>query len=600
LRVSDRAVVAMAFAAAAGARLAFGVPTVLALVVVAVAVAGRWSWLLVIGAALLTSGLAARAWSGLLPPSPAPVEDHVTLVDDPEEFDGALRVEVRVGRRRAEAWARGAPAAMLRPRLSGEQVEIRGALTPVPERARSRLARRHVAARLTIHEVRDWRAGGFASRAANGLRRTLVAGAESLDQERRSLFAGLVLGDRRGQPPEVEDDFRAAGLTHLLAVSGQNVAFVLALVRPLLARLGLRARLGATVAMLSFFALVTRWEPSVLRACAMAGVAATAFTVGRPSSRARVLALAVTGVLVLDPLLVGSVAFLLSVGASAGIVWFAGPIAARVRGPRILVEPLAVTVAAQLGVAPVLIPVFGGMPVAALPANLLAGPAAGPVMMWGMTGGLVAGVAPPSVSRLLHLPTQILVGWIAGVARVAASLPLGELGAVHAVAIGAALGFVLLARRLRWQSVVPVGLIVCVLPLLAASGAPVGAVNGLELTPSATLWRAEDPRDHRVGVVLVIAEPDTSRLLAGLRRYGVRRIDVLVVTRGSSAGVADTVMAVRRRISVRIVLAPASHRLRDARTPPVGVPIVVGGLRLRAEAVEPELSIEVRRVGSPP
>ena len=119
---------------------------------------------------------------------------------------------------------------------------------------------------------------------------------------------------------------------------------------------------------------------------------------GRPSSRLRVLALAVTVLLLIDPLLVHSVGFLLSVGACVGIAVLARPLTDLLPGPRGLITPLAVTMAAQVGVAPVLVPVFGGVPVASLPANLLAVPAAGPVMMWGLAAGLPAGVLGGTVA----------------------------------------------------------------------------------------------------------------------------------------------------------------------------------------------------------
>ena len=77
---------------------------------------------------------------------------------------------------------------------------------------------------------------------------------------------GVVLGDGREQRPELADEFRASGLSHLLVVSGENVAFVLALAAPGLRRLGLRSRWLATLGLLGFFGLLTRWEPSVLRA----------------------------------------------------------------------------------------------------------------------------------------------------------------------------------------------------------------------------------------------------------------------------------------------------------------------------------------------
>src|SRR5205807_7177343 len=102
-----------------------------------------------------------------------------------------------------------------------------------------------------------------------------------------------------------------------------------------------------------------------------------------------------------------------------------------VPGPRWLATPLAVTGAAQLGVAPVLVPVFGGLPVVALPANLLALPAAAPVTAWGVAAGVPAGMIGGSFARLAHVPTSLLVGWVAAVARRSAALPLGQLRMGH-------------------------------------------------------------------------------------------------------------------------------------------------------------------------
>ena len=357
------------------------------------------------------------------------------LAGDPVDVHGAVRVDLRIGRRRVEAWSRGPAAAALRLRLAGEQVRVRGRLRPPPSTARRRLAVRHIAARLDVIAVGGWRPGNLATRAANGVRRTLVRGAAPLDGDGRSLLLGVVLGDGRDQRPELADDFRASGLSHLLVVSGENVAFVLALAAPLLRRLGLRSRWMATLGLLAFFGLLTRWEPSVLRAGAMAALACTVTAIGRPSSRLRLLALAVTAVVLLDPLLVESLGFRLSVGATIGIALLAGPVAARLPGPGWFTEPLAVTIAAQVGVAPIAIPAFGGLPLAALPANLLAIPAAAPLTAWGLTGGVLAGVAGPPFDRVLQVPTRLLARWLVLVAGWGATLPLGQVRSGHAVAI---------------------------------------------------------------------------------------------------------------------------------------------------------------------
>src|SRR5262249_58835198 len=109
-------------------------------------------------------------------------------------------------------------------------------------------------------------------------------------------------------------------------------------------------RLDGGLPIFVLFGAMTRWEPSVLRASAMAAVAMTATFLGRPTSPGRLLVLAVTGLLVIDPFLVHSVGFLLSAGAAAGIVLLARPIAARLPGPRPIADALSVTPAAPVGV----------------------------------------------------------------------------------------------------------------------------------------------------------------------------------------------------------------------------------------------------------
>src|SRR5947208_6519800 len=123
------------------------------------------------------------------------------------------------------------------------------------------------------------------------------------------------------------------------------------LAAPMLRRLTMVPRFAVTVGLIAWFALLTRFEPSVIRAAAMAALTATAMVLGRPASTIRLLALAVAVMVLVDPLLVWSVGWWLSVGATAGIAVVAAPLAARLPGPRALADALAVTVAAQVAVA---------------------------------------------------------------------------------------------------------------------------------------------------------------------------------------------------------------------------------------------------------
>jgi competence protein ComEC len=564
--------VALVVCAAAGAAAARGLPLWLGAGVVVLALAMRRPAMLCVGVAVLASALGARSWEGLRPPAPSRVSGVAMLVTDPVDVEGALRVEARLGERRVEAWARGADAGRLRPRLAGQRVEMAGRLSAVPKRQRAYLASRHVAARLTVQHVGAWSDGGPLARVANGVRRTLLRGASSIPDGHRALFAGLVLGDDREQDVGTVDDFRATGLSHLLAVSGQNVAFVLALSAPLLRLLGLRGRFLAALGVLVLFGALTRWEPSVLRAEAMASVSLLAAMLGRPASTIRVLALAVTGLLLVDPLLVRSVGFLLSCGACAGIATLAAPLSRR------LPMPLAVTLSAQVGVSPLLAPVFGGVPLASVPANLVAAPVAGPVMMWGLAAGLPAGLLGEPWAGFLHVPTRLLVAWIAAVARLGATLPIGQLRTPHLLVLAGSVGLALLLPRLRVPALL-VGAAGCAWVTVAARPGPSGDTRSL--ADGADLWRRGG------AAVLVVDRPRPRALLSGLRRAGVRDLDVVAVrSPGRTAGPAlDPVLD---RHPARVVLTPA--------TATVGSSLTAGGLRVDVVSVRPRLDVRVSPV----
>ncbi|MEA3019993.1 MAG: competence protein ComEC, partial [Actinomycetota bacterium] len=571
--MSEIGIVVLAVAVWLGALVAAPVPLVPAAGVVLLSLALRRPAGLVMGAALLACALGASAWAGLEAPASRAVRGAVVLVSDPVEVGHSLRVDARLGDRRVEAWARGPAAGALHDRLAGEVVSIEGRLRAPPANARGRLAVRHIASRLDIARVGGWHRGSFASTAANGLRLVLQRGASSMRPDRRALLSGFLLGDTRDLPPPVEADFRASGLTHLLAVSGQNVAFVLAVAGPVLRRLRLRGRLGGSLAVIAFFAVVTRAEPSVLRASAMAALACWSAFAGRPVSRLRVLSLAVTALVLIDPMLPRSVGFQLSVGASIGLALLAAPIAARLGGPRWLADPLAVTIAAQIGVAPVLITTFGGLPLVTLAANLVAVPVAGPLTAWGLTAGFVAGLAGGRVAVVLDLPTGLMVGWIEGVARIAARVPLGlidghALLAAASVAAGAA--------AVSWVAPRVRGIVVWapLLALVIAARPAAGAVSDRELAHGAHLWRAG------ATVLVLDAGADSARLLDGLRRAGVRRID-LVVARSGSRDVASVLVDLRARVPTRAIAAPPGARIRDATVVSRPVTVRIGQLTVR-------------------
>jgi competence protein ComEC len=202
------------------------------------------------------------------------------------------------------------------------------------------------------------------------------------------------------------------------------VAFVLAAAGPLLRRLRPWPRWAVTVGLILWFVALTRFEPSILRAGTMAGLSATAFALGRERSPARILGLAVIGLLLLDPLLVRSVGFWLSAGATAGVTMLGPRFTARLRAFGFLAAPLGVTLGAQVGVVVPAMLVFGRLPLVSVPANLLAVPVAGAVMLYGLPAGLLAG-AVPAVAPVIMFPCRLGVRWVDTVAALGARLEPG-------------------------------------------------------------------------------------------------------------------------------------------------------------------------------
>ena len=416
--------------------------------VTALALLARRGWLAVAAVAVLASGLAARSWAGLVPPVRAEVRAAVVvLVDDPRALGPGAAVTVRWRGRRFDARGFGRAAAALRVRAAGDVVVLDGTLSALPARGRARAAAHHVAGQIEVTIVRDWHPGPVLFEAANRVRRTLADGTRALPATEGALVRGFVLGDDRDEPPGLVAAFRRSGLAHLTAVSGENVAFLLVVLGPVLRRLGLRARWLVTVGVVAWFALLTRFEPSVVRACAMAALAATSRYSARPAAPLRLLSLAVGAVTLVDPLLVHSPGWWLSVGATAGLAVLTGPLASWLPGPTWLVDPLAATTAAQIGVLPVELAVFHTVPLLSVPANLLAGPAAAFVMVWGLPAGIVGGLVPAGLARWALLPALVLVRWIELVALLAARAP-AVAAPVAALATGAVVTVAVRRRRI--------------------------------------------------------------------------------------------------------------------------------------------------------
>jgi competence protein ComEC len=504
--------------------------------------------------------------------------------------------------------------------------------------------RRHgIAVEVSVDVLRPTgrRRGGFAGAIDSMRRRAERAVAADLPGPKAALARGMVLGQDEAIAETVRDEFRASGLAHLLAVSGQNVMLLAALALPLLAVVG-AGPVGRGIALLCLIAIYVPLAgagPSLPRAGAMGAAGAIALAAGRASSRWYALLLAAIVTLAVNPRAAEDPGWQLSFAAVAGIIVLGAPLrdALRRAMPRVLAEGVAITVAATVATAPLLAHHFGSFSVAGLAANLLALPVVAPIMWLGMTATALAqlpALAPElggpvhALTEVLGMVNGILLGYLGWLARLFAeapgatvALPLRSPGAVVLAYAGVVAALLWARRPIRraeplvssglaaWQrspvrfraSSLAVGGAVAAMALAAWTSTP-GPPDDLTVS-FLDVGQGDSTLIQAPGGVAALFDggPPEGHVAAQLKRAGVRRLSLVVMThqsRDHHAGLQDIVErfpvdtlvengdGTRDRSFWRVVDAARSH----------GARIVKGGGGQRFSVG----ALSVRVLGPPP
>jgi competence protein ComEC len=410
------------------------------------------------------------------------------------------------------------------------------------------------------------RRGGLGG-VADGLRAAVARSlAPGVAGERRAVIAGIVLGEDEGLDAGLRDDFRASGLYHLLAVSGQNVAYVVIGALALAWLLGVPRLAGQVGALLAVagYVLAVGWQPSVVRAGVAGALASLAWLCGRASDRWYFLLVGAAVLLGWNPYSLLEPGFQLSFAAVAAIFvlvprlesWLEGyPVPAR------LAPVLAVAAACGAATAPILMTHFGRVPLYAIASNALAAPVVPPLLGLGLACGALTPVLPSAAAALAWV-NGWLAAYLAAVARFFGGLPHAQLASWQAVAgLAAALGLLIILVRLpppRGRRAVLVAAAVALLAvgwrLRQDDGLP--PPTGLRITfldvgqGDAALLQVPQ------GAVLVDEGPPEAHVADQLRRLGVRRLAAVVLThpqRDHVGGAAE----VLNELPVGLVLDPA-------------------------------------------
>ncbi|WP_026919254.1 ComEC/Rec2 family competence protein [Gordonia shandongensis] len=306
--------------------------------------------------------------------------------------------------------------------LPGERFRVRVRGRPPREGVADRLQAAQLSA---VAEPVRIRSAPWWQRAAGRVRERLRETAtRALGERAAGLLPGLILGDTSGLDQQTSDRFRAAGLTHLVAVSGSNFTLICGAVILCVRMTGASPRIVVAVGAVAIvgFVILVRPTDSVLRAAVMGAVGLAAGLGSRRAQALPALGTAVIVVVLVWPQMALAPGFALSVAATLGLVLWAAPIRAtlmRWRFPEWLAVLVAMTVAAQVITTPLLIVFSGRVTVMSLPANVLAVPVVGIIGILGtaaaVIGALGSRYGPGAVlSELLVRgagpPTQWLIG----------------------------------------------------------------------------------------------------------------------------------------------------------------------------------------------
>lgn len=262
-----------------------------------------------------------------------------------------------------------------------------------------------------------------------------------------ALSNGMLLGIEAGIPDELYEQFNLTGTSHVIVISGSNVAIVSGVVMALFVRLwGRRRALWPTLAGIGLYALLVGGDPAVMRAALMGSLFVVATILNRQSTALISLGAACWAMTLLNPLTLWDVGFELSSAATAGLILFSpvltnglkhlwpkiswgghltGGVAAQssllVFG--LLQDGLLVTLAANLTTLPLVVYYFGRLSLVSLLTNLLIVPVQPFIMLWGGAGLLVGLTGVEWLAQPLFWVPYLCLLWTVEMVRWSAALP---------------------------------------------------------------------------------------------------------------------------------------------------------------------------------
>lgn len=258
-----------------------------------------------------------------------------------------------------------------------------------------------------------------------------------LPKEHLGILLGMLIGDTFYISDDVEIYFKLSGITHLLAVSGSNVTYIIAITKFLFKKLfGKNLSNYFSIFMIILFVLISGASPSVVRAGIMAIILIFSEILGRAANTFSTIATTAIIMLLSNPLIICDIGFLLSFGGTVGIVLLNNIfteyfnikfcIVSNNKLFKYVLEMFTVSLSAQIILLPIMWYYFNNISFISILTNLLVGPFVGIITVLGLVMYFLSLIYMP-IGKLISYCLYVLISLIILISKCCSKVPFGNI-----------------------------------------------------------------------------------------------------------------------------------------------------------------------------
>ncbi len=259
------------------------------------------------------------------------------------------------------------------------------------------------------------------------------------DKNEANLLSGILIGDKEGIEKEVQENFRDSNLSHMLAVSGAHVSYVILGITYALKKVKVNKLWSnmITIVTLCCFIFLTGASPSVIRACIMAIYIIIGHMMHRKTKLISSVSLSLLIILILNPYKLFDIGLQLSYGGTIGIILFSGVLAKKAKLNNLLEgfvnklkyrvkQLIVVCVSANLIIFPIIAAHYSTMSLTFVISNICAGPILGVIIILGFITIFVSFISI-DIAKPFALILNIFIQILMYITKICSSLPFSKI-----------------------------------------------------------------------------------------------------------------------------------------------------------------------------